>query len=98
MKQVTLSTVAAFAFCFPVLASANFVYNISFGYPGFVETGTIATTCDDSCALNSSNITAWSFFNADSGAPVAVASTDADAQILGNPVNDLIATAQGIYC
>lgn len=97
MKRSALGIVAALAFCFPALASADFVYNIDFGYPTFLVTGTIATNCDNSCSLNSSNITAWSLSNPNPGSPISVASTDAGAQILGTPGDDMIATPRGIY-
>jgi hypothetical protein len=97
MRWSTLGVMAAFVLCFPAIASADYVYNISFGNnPNFFVTGTIATSCDNSCSLNSSNITAWSLTNSDDGSPTTVASTDPSAQILGTPGNDLVATSQVI--
>ncbi len=95
MKRSILGVVAVYAFCFSSRASANFVYDINFGLaPGFLETGAITTSCD-SCVLDSSRIVAWSFSNTSQSTPIT--STDANAQILGNPENDLVATPQGVY-
>lgn len=97
MKWSFPVVVAVVAFAFPAIASAEYVYDISFGLsPSFLVTGTIFTSCDN-CSLNGSNIISWSLTNADGDEPITVASTDVGAQILGNPGNALTATPQAIY-
>jgi hypothetical protein len=67
--------------------AASFTYTLSDGFSGF-----ITTTCDN-CALDASNITAWSI----SVGGISVSSTSPGAQLMvpaGD--NDLVATPNGI--
>jgi hypothetical protein len=41
--------------------ASSFTYDVNFSTAFTQVTGTIVTTCDNNCALNSSDVTSWDF-------------------------------------
>ena len=81
----------------PASATSYATYDILFGSPTGLVTGTITTDCD-SCVIGPSDIIFWSFTGNDGvNIPQSIASTNPNAVIWGAGVSLLSATPTGIF-